>query len=169
MNRKHSNAFTLIEVVVAATLALTLLMLVVVRFNWGSPRQAAIVAARNLGFQISKFRELARDEETLYALQLDIAHGSYRVLQPADRTADALSIAPVKYKATLDVPLAFKQIMLQGKVQSEKVTIFFDARGLLPELSIAISNGQNNDSQSSQVGILLKVDSVLNEIDYVDQ
>ena len=172
MKRRAVKAFTLIEIVVAATLALTLLMLVIVRFNWGSPRQAAIAAARNLGFQISKYRERARDEETLYALHFDLAKGSYVVLQPTERTADAISNAPVRYKAALDTPLGFKQIMLQGKPQSETVLIFFDARGLLPELSITIASGQNNDSQSSQIsqaGILLKIDPVLNEIEYVDQ
>jgi prepilin-type N-terminal cleavage/methylation domain-containing protein len=157
MNRPR--AFTLIEVTLALALALVLLALVIVRLPWGGPRQAVIQAANRLGCQVRLCRERAREEEALYALRLNLASGSYSVVRPADRSEDALAKAAILYSAALAAPLSFKQVLMQGSPQPNPV-LFFDARGVLPETSIDIA--------TQQVGVLLRIDPVLNEVVYVE-
>jgi type II secretory pathway pseudopilin PulG len=155
----QARAFTLIEVALALALALVLLALVIVRLPWGGPRQAVIQAANRLGYQVRLCRERAREEETLYALRINPASGVYGVAQPADRSEDALAKAPILHSAALPVPLAFKQILIQGSPQPNPV-LFFDARGILPETTIDIATPHN--------GVLLRIDPVRNEVVYVE-
>ena len=159
MKRASPAGFTLVELTVVLALMTIVMGLVVVRFSWGSPRQAVIGEARKLGCTLQTYREKARVEERLYAVRLDLENGSYEVLQPRERTEKALADAPRIRSALLDPAVHFGAVMFGTRQAITPVTLFLDGKGILPAVSIEVVHPRGQK-------VVLKPDMLVNEVVY---
>jgi len=159
MKRARPPAFTLVELTIVLALMAIVMGLVVVRFSWGSPRQAVIGEARRLGCLLQTYREKARVEERLYALRLDLETGGYEVLQPQERTEKAFADAPRVRSAALDPAVHFGPVMFGSRQAISPVTFFLDAKGILPAVSIEVAHRRGQK-------VVLKPDTLVNEVVY---
>lgn len=159
MKPSRGRGFTILELLIALTLMVVLMGLVVIRLGFGSSRQQTIDAARKLGNLVSTYREKAMTDECLYAIRLDSATGQYTVFRPAERNAALLDAStPIKTRS-LQAPIQFGKIRTQGVELPAPVTIFFDARGILPDISIEIASGTG-------ALVVLRPDPIVNEVRY---
>jgi prepilin-type N-terminal cleavage/methylation domain-containing protein len=156
---RNGRGFSLIELTVALALATLLLGLVVVRLNFGSERQQAINAARRLGGLIETYREKAAAGDGCYALQFDSERNLCSVFQPVERDAALLtSLQPLK-SFELKPPLILSRVALLNRELPKPAVIFLDDKGLLPDLSIEISNGKGTV-------VRLRPDPLINTVRY---
>lgn len=157
--RQPSRGFTLVELTVALALAAVLMGLVVVRFSWAGPRQQAIAEARKLGNLIETCREKAVTEERLYALQIDAEQGRYAVFQPPERRAGSFATLTPLRTGRLSGRVTIKAIRRQADALPTPFVLYFDPRGVLPELFIDLAH----DSSPS---VSLRIDPLQNEVAY---
>ena len=155
----YQSGFTLIELTITLGLVVILMGLVIVRFDWGSPRQRAIAAARQLGNMLITYREKAIEEERLYALRLDTRNGEYEIYSPVEKNIPAIEKATPIKKVRLDTALSIKNVKIQDTSCNSPVVIFFTPKGVSSELFIEIVN-------AGGLSIVLKAGSVVNEITY---
>jgi prepilin-type N-terminal cleavage/methylation domain-containing protein len=161
MSTRNRGGFTVIEVSIVLALIVVMMALVIVRFDWGSQRQKAIMEARKLGNLITTYREKARDDEQIYALRLDSDTGNYAVVHPLEKSAASALSAPSLRAGRLE-NLRFKRIAVDGRKLQSPVVIFFSVTGVLPRLSIDIGT-----DAGTAVGV--DIDPLVSEVSYAEK
>ena len=136
--------------------------MVVVRLNWGGPREGAVAAARGLGNTIIAYREKAMAEEATYALRLDLDGGRWKLVKPADRTMPAVEDATALAEGNLQAPLRFGEVCRGTEALSSCVVVFLGPKGILPDLSIEILGGSGH-------AVTVRPDPVVNEVSYEER
>jgi prepilin-type N-terminal cleavage/methylation domain-containing protein len=154
----RNHGFTLIELTLVVALIAVLTGMVVVRYDLASPRQRAISAARKLGRVIENYREKAIEDETLYALRLDLDLGTYFVCAPANRTQESIDTATVLFSGRLDDSLSFKPARTTVGKTNSPLIFFFGTNGILPNAAFAVT--------CEGTMIIVNPDSLINEISY---
>ena len=154
----QKRGFTLLELSLVVALMAVLSGLVLVRYDVASPRQRVIRTARKMGRLIENCREKAVDEETLYAMRIEIDSKKYCVCAPAERTLEIVDAARPIFSGILDDALVFNSAGSGAGKSSAPVLIFFDAQGILPECEFEVSGGGST--------IKVKPDPLVNEIVY---
>jgi len=136
---KHENAgHTLIELTIVLCLISVLAGMVIVRFPLNSSRQQTIAAARKLGNLIATYRDRAISEQTVYALQINAESGQYAIFKSDERLVPDSAGKPAIISGKLEDPISFGKISHPASPDTVPVTIYFDSRGVLQDLSIEI-------------------------------
>jgi Tfp pilus assembly protein FimT len=158
MRRNAFSGFTIIELTVVLALVVIMMGLVVVRLNWGGPRQALIMEARKLGRLISTYRGKAIDEEHLYCLTLDLNEGRYSFAPSEDKFQTVKEGRPLK-QSNLPPNIRFVADSRPNKILTSAVAIYFDAHGMMPETQIKLKNDQGTT-------VVIHPDPLCNEVTY---
>jgi prepilin-type N-terminal cleavage/methylation domain-containing protein len=164
MKQKTKRGFTVLELTLVLALIGLLMGLVVVRFNFGSPRQNLIAQARKLGNVITAYRERAISEEQVYAMQFDLSANTW-AMRRLDEKGD---VSPERLKkpvtsGSFDPPVMLKTITVAGSKDVDSPSIiYFDARGIVPELQLKLC-------MQGGAGVTLRLDPLVNEVTYVEQ
>lgn len=162
MMREARHGFTIVELTIVLSLMIVGMSLVIVRFDWGGPRQNVVSEARKLGRLISTYREKAIDEERSYALTLDLNAGRYTIIQTDESsTSDVQQTRPL-VDAALAQPIRFSAVSVQNKALASPITIFFAPRGIMPELRIEVGIDKGPV-------VIIRIDPLANEVGYDDR
>jgi prepilin-type N-terminal cleavage/methylation domain-containing protein len=162
MSRARDSGFTIVELTIVLTLIAVVMGLVIVRFDLGSRRQRVISEARKLGRLISTYREKAIDEQQTYALTIDLNGNRYSVVRPADSSIQAVQQSQPLVDYAVVQPIRFASVSAQSKAMASPVTMFFDPRGVLPEVSIELGI----DAGPAEV---IRTDPLASEVYYDDR
>ena len=157
---RRTRGFTLIELTVVLALMTVFFALVVVRFDWNSPRQALNREARKLGNLLTTYREKALADETLWAVQMDLDTGKCRVVQPAEKSAQAVEQAVAVRTITLDPAVKLSRVLTPAGPLSSSFVMFFDAKGIAPDVTLEFEHAH------SEAKVTLRVDPFATEIVY---
>lgn len=159
MKRDALPGFTIVELTIVLALVVVMMGLVVVRFNWGGPRDALIAEARKLGRLIATYREKAISEERPYALTLDLNAGRYFVTQPGDSNTQAVQQARPLIDALLPQKIRMVSISARSQPLTSPVTVYLDPHGIMQDLKIKLG------IETGQV-IVVHPDPLTNEVTY---
>ena len=163
MNRKTvPSGFTIVELTIVLALVIVIMGLVIVRFDWGSQRQRVIAEARKLGRTIATYREKAINEQRPYAMMIDLNENHYVVLQPADSSVQAVQQCRPLSDSAVSQPMRIAAIIAQSKTLESPVTLFFDPRGIMPELRIELGIEKGP-------AVVVRNDPLANEVYYDDR
>ena len=163
MNSGHKRGFTVLELTLVLALIGLLMGLVVVRFNFGSPRQNLIAQAQKLGNVITTYRERAISEEQVYAMQFDLTANTWTVRRLDERRDMSENhLAKPLASGSFEPPVTLKTITVAGSKDQPPSVIYFDSRGILPELQLKMC-------MQGYSGVTLRLNPLVNEVTYVEQ
>jgi type II secretory pathway pseudopilin PulG len=160
MNRKAG--FTIVELTIVLALIIVVMGLVIVRFDWGSQRQRVIAEARKIGRAIATYREKAIDEQRPYAMTMDLNENHYLVVHPTDSSVQAVQQCRPVLDSAVPQPMRIVAVTAQNKALTSPVMIFFDPRGIMPELRIELGIEKGPT-------VVLRTDTLANEVYYDDR
>jgi len=129
--------------------------LVIVRAGGWGPRQRAISTARTIGNTFSYYRELARNEERLYAFVLDGNAHRISVYAPAERQISSLTSSV--HVRSIELPAGF-EFEFQGLNTSKAQVIYLDRKGVIAEFRLTVRQGD--------LSISVNADPILNLVKY---
>lgn len=154
------RGFTVVELTIVLALVTVIMALIIVRFDWGSPRQHVIAEARKLGNAIATYRERAMNEQQLYLLQLDQDQNAWAIRPPSP--AAGITVASL-VSGSFERPIKLNSIKTttEGLALQSPVLLAFNPQGTTTPLSIDLSveNGP---------GITLRIDPLVNEVVYAE-
>lgn len=157
---RKERGFTLIELTVALAIGVVLSGIVIVRVDGWSSGATLRSKARGLGNLICTYREKAQLEESVYVLEIDLEKGTYLVTVVDE---DDLAGAPeLIRKGSLGARRSFGPALVDGVEEKKALALVFDARGILPETQLAITNEEKET-------ITLVLGALVNEVGYVEK
>ena len=153
--KQVARGFTLIELTLVLGLVVIVSGLVITRMGSWSPRHRVISAANTVGNTLSFYRELARNEEKLYAIVFEPESHQLKVYAPQERHVAAL--VPSALIKTIAIPNDV-DVHIQGASNDAVRTVFLDAKGVLPPMTIQAIKGEHS--------VRCTVDPLLNKVAY---
>jgi len=152
---RFARGFTLIELSMALAVLVIVSGLVIVRAGSWGPRQRAISTARSIGNSLSYYRELARNEERLYAFVLDRDAKRILIYAPLERQVSALTTAVLIRNVDLPAGIDFE---FQGQITNTIQVIYLDRKGVIPDFRLVVRQGEHS--------ISVHADPILNSVTY---
>lgn len=152
------RAFTLVELTLALGILVVVSGLVIVRLGGWSPRQRVISTANQIGNTFSLYRELARNQERLYAMVLEPDAGSVSIYAPLERQKSALNSSTLVHRFTLPEGM---ELQLSTTTTEQPYVVYLDATGVVPHFEARVLQGEQS--------IALRADAIFNRIDYAEK
>jgi len=152
---KQPRGFTLIELSMALAVLVIVSGLVIVRAGGWGPRQRAISAARTIGNTLSHYRELARNEERLYAYVLDGDAGRISIYAPVERQGSSLTSSVLV--RSVELPAGF-EFEFQGLNANKIQVVYLDRNGVIAQFRLVVRQGDHS--------ISVNADPILNLVTY---
>jgi len=158
-----AGGFTIIELTMVLALISVVMGLVIVRLDFGSPRQRVIEQARKLGNVIRSYRERAICEDQSYCMTVDLKESRWAIERIKERQDPMKGLNRPLSTSACESPVRIRGITLShSKNMDSPVVIYLDPRGVLPDLQIDI--GLENGPIVS-----VQPDPLVNEVAYVER
>lgn len=156
--RRAPRAFTLVELTLALGIMVVVSGLVIVRLGGWSPRQRVISTANSIGNTFSLYREMARNQERLYAMVLEPDVGMVSIYAPLERQKMALNNSTIVHR--FKVPEGM-ELQFSSTSTEQPYIVYFDGTGVVPHFEVRVLQGDHS--------IVLRADAIANRIDYEEK